>query len=281
MTDSDPGPATTPPTLSIGSQLQSIDAPISQGGKIVSTNRPRQSLGLLTRIELRKFFKTDAGFALPAMILLFTAVANFGDAKSADLENVTNAAHLFTDGIDVATWFLPLIGAVIVTGEFSSRLAVTTFTLTPRRGRIIAAKLATSVLFALTAVLIATAFAVVASTIFKYAHALPGGLQLGVLAQSLLLLTLKVIFGIALGAMLLHTAPAVVATFAGPALLAALLAMKGFGQLHSWLNLTNALSPFSQHLLSAQEWAHAGTAVGFWILLPLLIGIWRVRRHDF
>jgi hypothetical protein len=30
--------------------------------------------------------------------------------------------------------------------------------------------------------------------------------------------------------------------------------------------------------MSGAQWAHAGTSLAIWMLLPLLIGIWRIRR---
>ena len=32
--------------------------------------------------------------------------------------------------------------------------------------------------------------------------------------------------------------------------------------------------------MSAIQWAQAGTAFALWMLLPLLIGIWRITRQE-
>ena len=32
--------------------------------------------------------------------------------------------------------------------------------------------------------------------------------------------------------------------------------------------------------MSATQWAHAGTALAIWMLLPLPIGIWRITRRE-
>lgn len=32
--------------------------------------------------------------------------------------------------------------------------------------------------------------------------------------------------------------------------------------------------------MSGTQWAHAGTALALWLLLPLLIGAYRVTRRD-
>ena len=35
-----------------------------------------------------------------------------------------------------------------------------------------------------------------------------------------------------------------------------------------------------QEVPSAGQWAHAGTALALWMLLPLLVGTWRIMRRD-
>lgn len=55
--------------------------------------------------------------------------------------------------------FLPVIGIIAVTGEWSQRTALTTFTLVPRRWRIVVAKIVALALPALLAVVISIATA--------------------------------------------------------------------------------------------------------------------------
>jgi hypothetical protein len=33
-------------------------------------------------------------------------------------------------------------------------------------------------------------------------------------------------------------------------------------------------------VMSATQWAHAGTSLALWMLLPLVIGIWRITRSE-
>ena len=47
-----------------------------------------------------------------------------------------------------------------------------------------------------------------------------------------------------------------------------------------WLDTRLALAPLHHEVLSATQWAHAGTALALWMLLPLLIGIWRITRAE-
>ena len=35
-----------------------------------------------------------------------------------------------------------------------------------------------------------------------------------------------------------------------------------------------------EEVLTGAQWAHAGTALAIWMLVPLLIGIWRITRRE-
>jgi hypothetical protein len=35
-----------------------------------------------------------------------------------------------------------------------------------------------------------------------------------------------------------------------------------------------------REVLTSAQWAHAGTALALWMLLPLLIGTWRITRRE-
>jgi hypothetical protein len=47
-----------------------------------------------------------------------------------------------------------------------------------------------------------------------------------------------------------------------------------------WLDTRLALAPLHEEVVSATQWAHAGTALAVWMLLPLLIGTWRITRRE-
>ena len=58
------------------------------------------------------------------------------------------------------TLLLPIVGILLVTSEWSQRTAQVTFTLVPRRGRVLAAKVSASVVLALVAFALALVLAV-------------------------------------------------------------------------------------------------------------------------
>ena len=85
---------------------------------------------------------------------------------------------------------------------------------------------------------------------------------------------------VAFGAILLASAPALVALFALPSSWAAVVSLSFFSDIAPWVDTARSLSPMHEEVLSGAQWAHAGTSLAIWMLLPLLIGIWRITRRE-
>ena len=87
--------------------------------------------------------------------------------------------------------------------------------------------------------------------------------------------------GVAFGAALLLSAPAIVAYLLLPSVWTAVAgsihALRGVAR---WLDQSETLAPLASHPLSATGWAHALATLAVWMLLPLLIGGWRLLRRD-
>ena len=47
-----------------------------------------------------------------------------------------------------------------------------------------------------------------------------------------------------------------------------------------WLDTNRSLNPLSKELLSGPQWAHVATSLAVWMLIPLLIGAWRITRRE-
>ena len=60
----------------------------------------------------------------------------------------------------------------------------------------------------------------------------------------------------------------------------AVASLSFFADAAPWLDTRLALGPMPQEVMSATQWAHAGTALALWMLLPLLIGTWRITRRE-
>jgi ABC-2 type transport system permease protein len=239
----------------------------------------RPGMGRLTAVELRKMVDTRAGFWLQLAVVALTvivvgAVCIWGHAQDQTLAEMLSAA------LAPASVLLPVVGILLVSSEWSQRTAPITFVLVPRRSRVIAAKVAASVVLSI----VAFAFCLVVSAIGT-AIAAPGidgtwSLSVGLLGQSALSLITGMITGVAFGAALLSSAPAIVLSFVLPLGWAAVGSIHALEPAARWLDGTRSLSPLTEHLLSTTEWARAGTTLALWMVLPLVIGLWRILRDE-
>ena len=112
-----------------------------------------------------------------------------------------------------AAFLLPVAGILLVTSEWSQRTGMITFTLVPRRSRVLGTKLIASLILALAmlvmSVTVAAAAVLVASPGVDgtWTHLAP------LIAQSALYLTTGMVIGVAFGAILLASTPAIVVLF--------------------------------------------------------------------
>ena len=239
----------------------------------------RPGMGRLTAVELRKMVDTRAGFWLQLAVVALTAIVVgaidiWGHAADQTLAQMLSAA------LAPASVLLPVVGILLVSSEWSQRTAPITFALVPQRGRILAAKIAASVVLSIVAFAFCLAVAAVGTAI-----AAPGlddtwSLSAGLLGQSALSLATGMITGIAFGAALLSSAPAIVLSFVLPLGWAAVGSIHALEPAARWLDGTRSLSPLTEHLLSSTEWARAGTTLAVWMVLPLVIGLWRILRDE-
>jgi hypothetical protein len=238
----------------------------------------RPGLGRLVAVELRKMVNTRAGFWLQIATVAITVLA-------VTVRSVVGAAadHTFASvlqvGVFPAAVLLPVVGILLVTSEWSQRTGMITFALVPVRSRVLGAKLIASL--ALSVATLAMIAGVVAAGVLV---ASPGdgawsdaGLLIG---QSAIYLGGGMLTGVAFGAILLASAPAIVALFALPIAWTAVASLSFFAEAAPWLDTRLALGPMPKEVMSATQWAHAGTALALWMLLPLLIGIWRIARRE-
>ena len=250
-----------------------LAAPLPRGA------HARPGLGRLTAVELRKMTDTRAGFWLQLAVVVLTVavvaiVALFGHREDQTLRAMMEVA------VAPASVLLPIVGILLVSSEWSQRTGMVTFALVPRRPRVLAAKLLASVVLSLVALALCVVVAVVGTAV-----AAPGlegtwSLPAGLLGQHVVSLATGMISGVALGAALLASAPAIVCQFALPLAWAIAGRVAGLDAVARWLDGTYSLAPMTDHLMSAMEWARAGTTLALWMLLPLLIGLWRILRGE-
>jgi ABC-2 type transport system permease protein len=239
----------------------------------------RPGLGRLVAVELRKMVNTRAGFWLQVATVAITVVAVIARGVVGDAADHTFAAFLNV-AVKPAAVLLPVAGILLVTSEWSQRTGMITFALVPVRSRVLGAKLVASLALALAMLVMSVAVGAAGVLVASpggdgtWSHLAP------LIGQSAVYLTAGMVTGVAFGAILLASAPAIVVLFTLPTAWAALASLSYFADAAPWLDTSRALGPMPQEVLSPTQWAHAGTALALWMLLPLLIGIWRITRRE-
>jgi ABC-2 type transport system permease protein len=194
------------------------------------------------------------------------------------------ADHTFAAILDVgirpAAILLPIAGVLLISSEWSQRTGMITFALVPVRSRVLGAKLVASLVLAVA--MLVMSVGVVAAGVLVASPGVDGTWSdvAPLIGQSAVYLTAGMVTGVAFGMVLLASAPAIVALFALPITWTAVASLSFFADAAPWLDTRLALAPLHEEVLSATQWAHAGTALALWMLLPLLIGIWRITRQE-
>ena len=243
-------------------------------------------LGRVVRVELRKMFNTRSGFWLMASIVItavLTMVATVLFAPEADLTYYTFAKAI---GFPM-TVVLPIIAILAITGEWSQRTGLATFTLVPHRSRVLKAKVAASVIVGVAAMLFAFVVGVVgnvvgtaiAGTDMVWDVSLAEGVNI-VIGSLLCLLT-----GTVLG-MVIRNSPGALVTYFVISLLfptiASILAESEawFRDLQPWVDANFARSFLFEGTLTGEQWANVAVTAAVWILLPGLLGLRLVMRSE-
>ncbi len=254
-------------------------ATIAHPAALAPRSLERPGLARLTAVELRKMTDTRAGFWLQVAVAALTVVVVGAACLFADPEDQTLRSML-SIAVAPASVLLPIVGILLVTSEWSQRTGLTTFALVPRRGRVVAAKLLASVVLSLVALVLCIAAAVIGTAIAAPAIENAWALPVGLLVQHVVSLGTGMISGVALGAALLASAPAIVCQFALPLAWALAGRLAGLDTVVHWLDPTSSLAPMTEHLMDGTEWAHAGATLALWMVLPLVVGLWRIQRGE-
>src|SRR4051794_38792966 len=239
----------------------------------------RPGLGRLAAVELRKMVDTRAGFWLQVAMVALTVVVVVvrllvGDRADHTFQSVLDA------GLQPSAVLLPVLGILLVTSEWSQRTGLITFALVPMRSRVLGAKLIASLLLAVA--MVAMSVAVVATGVLVSSPGVEGTWSdvAPLIGQSAVYLSTGMVVGVAFGAILLAPTPAIVLRFALPMSLMAVLSLPVFSDVAPWADYARAVGQMTAEVMSATQWAQAGTSLVIWMVLPLLIGAWRVTRRE-
>jgi len=261
----------SPPTSPAGAAV------VGDGGRTVE----KISVARLTRVELRKLADTRSGLWLLIAIGL-AAAATAAIMLGAAPDEEQTFRNLFSFGLAPASVLLPVLGILSMTSEWSQRTALTTFTLTPARGRVVAAKLIAAVLIAIAATAAAALLSAGANLVAIGAGG-DGSWDITADQAGRLLLNqvIFVLMGSAFGALLMNSPLAIVLYFAIPTAWSVLGQMvKWLRETAEWLDLNMTSLPLSEATMSSGQWARLGVAVAVWVAVPLVLGTVRVLRRE-
>jgi ABC-2 type transport system permease protein len=244
----------------------------------------------LARVEVRKALDTRAGFwfslAIIALVVVVEVIYSF--AAKDDQKN-------FNDYLPVVGgtlgYFMPILIVMLVTGEASQRNGLVTFTLEPRRWRIVVAKFLAGAALAV-GLMVVTLVLGVLGTLFG---AVTGGSpswsvdRVTIVDGFIVANALGFLVGFAVAMLLMNTAGAIVGYFVfkfivpvAAGILGAL--SSGFHDLAPWIEFNTAQSNalFSgDGVPSAEQWGQLVVSGTIWLVIPLVIGIRRLLRIEF
>lgn len=241
---------------------------------------PKVPFWRLVGVELRKMADTRAGLWLLITIGLLTAAFVVIFYFAADERD-----HTFVNYLGMTStpqgFLLPVLGILLVTSEWSQRTTLTTFTLEPSRGRIVAAKTAAAVVFGLVAIAVAVVIAWLAALLGGTEGAFDG-IGAEDFGRFALLQIIAIVWGLAFGLLFLNSPAAIVLYFVVPIAFNVLVSLVSWLQdAAPWIDLSTAQVPlFETDPLSGKEWAQLAVTALIWIGVPFVVGLLRVLRSE-
>ena len=240
------------------------------------------SFSRLVHVELRKMLDTRAGRWL--LIGVGAAIA----AALVILFFVDGGQHRFEDYLQATTMpmaiILPVVGILAVTSEWSQRTGLVTFTMEPRRLRVGWAKFVASLLVGLAAFALAIALAALVHQAAITIRGITPGWGIGglVVTGAGLYVLLGLAQGVGFGMLFKNTPAAIVTYFALPTVWGILSSLVTWlDGVANWLDLNRTMNPlFLGRALTGEQWAHLAASVGVWVVLPLVVGMWRLSRAE-
>ncbi len=255
----------------------------------IDTNRPGVPMSRLFKVELRKMFDTRSGFWLMMSIAIVSTIATIIVILVqglADDPGVTYGTFAGAIGFPMAV-ILPIIAILAVTGEWSQRTGLITFTLTPHRSQVIAAKALAAVAVGVGSMILAMAIGALGNVI---GSTITGGdmvWDVGVGDFFLIMLgnVLGLLIGFMLGVLIRNSAGAIVAyfvySFLFPTMFGILAELVGwFKDLQPWIDFNFSQSKLFDPPVSGEEWAQLATSSIIWFIIPMVFGIWAVLRSE-
>lgn len=256
--------------------------------------RPRRAdvrpvpLSRIISVELRKMFDTRSGFWLIASIAISAVLAAAGVILFAADNELTYSTFATAIRFPVVV-ILPIVAILAVTGEWSQRTGLATFTMIPHRRRIIAAKAISAVVIAIAAMALTFAVGALGNLL---GAAVTGttprwDVTITQCLYYVLGMVLSLLIGFMLGVLIRASIGAVVAyfvlTFLLPTIFSLLAAgSQWFRDVQPWVDIQFAQSGLFvfDKSLTGEQWANIAVTGVVWLVVPLLIGLRLVMRSE-
>jgi ABC-2 type transport system permease protein len=252
----------------------------------IDTTRPGVPLSRLVKVELRKMFDTRSGFWLMMSIAILATLATIGCILFVPDENIEYSVFGSAVGFPMAI-LLPVIAVLAVTGEWSQRTGLITFTLAPHRGQVILAKALAAIVVGIAGMLIAFAIGAVGNLV---GSALNGvdvvwDVSLADMFWIVVANVLGLLIGFMLGVLIRNTPGAIVAYFVYSFVLPSIFSILAelvdwFKDVQPWIDFGYAQTPLFEGNLSGEQWAQLGTSGLIWFVIPMVFGVWAVLRSE-
>lgn len=231
----------------------------------------------LVRVEWAKATDTRAARWLLVLVAVVTVAMVLVAIVAPTTFDQTHAGYLRVAALGL-TIPLPVVAILMLTGEWSQRSILTTFTQEPRRVRVVTAKVAVSLLLGLAGAVAGGLIAAAGITVAAASgRSLDADLTAGVIVGYLVFVLLNVLAGVALGALLQSSAAAIAASFALPATVAVLGTASTL--VADWVDMSTTWNA----VLEGDGGGHlpqVATSIAFWVAVPLAAGVVRTVRRD-
>ncbi|MDR7086347.1 hypothetical protein J2X11_001186 [Aeromicrobium panaciterrae] len=262
-----------------------LEAKAPSVARIAAVDQPIPMTRLVS-VELRKMFNTRSGFWLMASIGIAAVLATGATILFAPDSELNQNNFSAAIGVPM-TIILPMIAILSVTSEWSQRSGLTTFTLVPRRGRAIGAKVIATVGVGVVSMVIALAVGALGNVLGSAIAGVDTVWNLSF--QEFLLIVLANVLGMMLGFMLglvlRNSSAAIVGYFVVAFVLAGIFAALAnfqdwFKDAWPWVDFNYAQGALYNGDMGGAEWAHLGVTSLTWLIIPTAIGLRLVMRSE-
>jgi ABC-type transport system involved in multi-copper enzyme maturation permease subunit len=237
-------------------------------------------------VEFAKMFDTRSGFWLMTSIGIAALLATGAVILFAPDSELTFETFATAIGFPMAV-ILPMVAILSVTGEWSQRTGLTTFTLVPHRGRIVLAKAIASVAVGVGSMLLAFAIGALGNVVGTAITGTETIWNISLSDFSLIVLAnvLGLLVGFMLGVLIRNSPGAIVAYFVYSLLLPTVFGMlaafqEWFRDIQGWVDFNFSQGALFEGTVSGEQWSQLGVSGLIWLVVPLTVGVLLVLRSE-